>query len=238
MCPAGGRCPTRRPRACRAGAAAHSGSSISRARRWPEKVASAISRGASASPIRYTALMPLLRPLPLTLLELRYSSIVRVPPGHQHEGVELHPAMGLVRLARQMPRPPIGALRAVPPDVIHLHPPALDLARKGVVQLLDVQLVQTAHHVRILEREVHVVRQMHPRDDRHLVPREGELLRQARRHEIGVGIQNHHPLADRLLALKHLLGGELIGLRGIGAGDRIVRQAVRAIACSTRSRWQ
>ena len=43
-----------------------------------------------------------------------------------------------------------------------------------------VQLVQAAHHVRILEREVHVVGQVHTGHDRDLVTRHGQLLGQAR----------------------------------------------------------
>ncbi len=80
------------------------------------------------------------------------------------------------------------------------------------MNFLDVQLVHAPHHVRILEREVHVVGEMHARDDGDLVAGDGQLLRQARRHEIGVGVQDHDALADGLLALEHLFRRELIGL--------------------------
>ena len=62
-----------------------------------------------------------------------------------------------------------------------------------------------------------------------LRPPKIEHLRQARAHEIRVGVQDHHALADLLLALEHLFRSELVGLGAIGAGNRLVRQAVRTV---------
>ena len=45
----------------------------------------------------------------------------------------------------------------------------------------------------------------------------------------GVGIQDHDALADRLFALEHLFRRELIGLRGVGARNRVMAQAIRAV---------
>ncbi len=91
-----------------------------------------------------------------------------------------------------------------------------------IAQLFHMQLMQATHHVRILEREVHVVGQMHTGNDGYFVAVIRQLLGQTWCHEVGIGVENHHTLADLLLAFEDLLGCQLVRQRGIGTGDRCV----------------
>src|SRR5208282_6315479 len=50
-------------------------------------------------------------PLALPFLEAAIQAVVRMTAGDQHQRIEFHPSMALVRFARQMTYAPVGALR-------------------------------------------------------------------------------------------------------------------------------
>jgi len=82
-----------------------------------------MSRGASASPIKYTSLTPFFCHSPLTGFEFGVQAAVRMPARDQYQRVEFHPALALVHVARQLAAAAIGALGAVAENVVHLQPP-------------------------------------------------------------------------------------------------------------------
>ena len=63
--------------------------SISRARRWPSKTASEMSRGATQSPILKTRLDPLRAESVLVRLQLEVEALVREALRHQHDRVRV-----------------------------------------------------------------------------------------------------------------------------------------------------
>src|SRR5450631_710723 len=59
-------------------------------------------------------------PFTVTLFDLAIQRVVRMPTGDQYQGVEFHPALAFVDLARQLAATAISALGAVAENIIYL----------------------------------------------------------------------------------------------------------------------